>query len=89
MRPNEFYSEVTKAIEFKLKTGSSEKFIPYLIDLMERECADFQINENDYRTGAETYGYENVESQLSYISDRWNCAFRLRWLLDGINGGHI
>ena len=38
--------------------------------------------EGDYRTGEESYGYsENNEDQFSYVSDRWNCAFRLSWIL--------
>lgn len=42
----------------------------------------------DLRSGAETYGYENEEGimyNLQYISDRWNCPFRVRWTLDLIN----
>ena len=41
--------------------------------------------DNDYRTGEETYGYnsiEDIKERLDYISDRWHCSFRLRWLLD-------
>jgi hypothetical protein len=44
--------------------------------------------ENDYRPGVETYGYfdlEQIKLTLEYISDRWNCQFRVRWLLDLIN----
>jgi len=39
----------------------------------------------DPRGGNETYGYQHTESiigTLGYISDRWNCAFRIKWLLD-------
>ncbi len=42
-------------------------------------------NEEDYRSGSETYGYEFIEkikSNLVYVSDRWQCAFRTKWLLD-------
>ena len=41
--------------------------------------------EKDYRSGIETYGYENEYSilfNLEYISDRWSVAFRLRWLIN-------
>jgi len=41
--------------------------------------------EQDFRPGIETYGYdseESIESNLYYISDRWTCAFRIKWLLD-------
>lgn len=38
--------------------------------------------EEDYRTGEEVYGYEgDNRSQFHYISDRWNCAFRLAWII--------
>lgn len=43
--------------------------------------------EADFRTGEETYGYKDSERiyyNLLYISDRWRCAFRLRWLIDGL-----
>ena len=42
------------------------------------------IKEGDYRNGFETYKYESVDeifSNLEYISDRYNCAFRLNWLI--------
>lgn len=41
--------------------------------------------EKDYRTGDLTYGYEfdcnSIMWHISYISDRWNCAFRIAWLI--------
>jgi hypothetical protein len=43
----------------------------------------------DWRTGEETYGYNNVGRDLSYISDRWRVAFRVRWLTDGLRSGKI
>ncbi len=40
----------------------------------------------DLRSGAETYGYDyGIMYNLQYISDRWNCPFRVRWTLDLIN----
>ena len=44
--------------------------------------------DEDWRSGYDTYGYNDLDSikyQLGYISDRWNAAFRLRWLLDLID----
>ena len=44
--------------------------------------------DDDPRTGTETYGFRSVESiknNLYYISDRWSCEFRIRWLLDLID----
>lgn len=45
-------------------------------------------SEPDLRTGFETYGYKTLESikgNLEYISDRRNCTFRIRWILDLID----
>jgi len=39
----------------------------------------------DARSGEESYGYadvESIEGTLDYISDRFNCELRLRWMLD-------
>jgi len=45
--------------------------------------------ENDYRSGWETYGYDTINTDMLYISDRWKAAFRLRWLIDGVESGMI
>jgi hypothetical protein len=50
-----------------------------------RQWKKFAKDENDWRTGEETYGFGNVAGQLHYISDRYQCAFRMRWLYDMIN----
>jgi hypothetical protein len=36
----------------------------------------------DRRTGFETYGYTNIAGDLTYVSDRYMCQFRVRWLID-------
>lgn len=45
--------------------------------------------DKDFRTGEESYGYTkeecNIRERMSYISDRWNCSFRIRWILDLID----
>jgi hypothetical protein len=48
-----------------------------------------QLHTSDLRRGWETYGYksiEEIEGDLSYISDRFACEFRLQWLLDSPEG---
>ncbi len=43
------------------------------------------VVDNDHRVGLETYGYESIDEikkNLMYISDRWNCSYRIRWILD-------
>ena len=92
MQPKKLRPLVDEAIEHRLKTGSNALFTPYLIRNMERAWRRHARKEEDYRRGFDSYGYqspEDNEGHLSYISDRWRCAFRLRWLLDGLANGHI
>lgn len=92
MRPQKFRYLVNMAIQHRMKTGSSEKFTKPLIMRMIREWYKMAKCENDYRRGSETYGYKDQESidyNILYISDRWNCAFRLKWLIDGVADGLI
>lgn len=48
---------------------------------------ELQAMENDYRLGNDTYGYKEDEIlvSLEYISDRWQSAFRIAWLLGLVN----
>jgi hypothetical protein len=92
MRPNKFRNLVNKAIEERLTTGSNRLFTPYLVHVMHRKWGKWAREEGDFRCGEETYGYaneESVQSNLFYISDRWRCAVRLRWILDGLVCGKI
>lgn len=64
-----------------------QPFLAWLKRYYELNCLAV---EPDYRSGFETYGYntdedsdeETIKGQLSYISDRWNCSFRVRWLIN-------
>lgn len=61
----------------------------YLVDLYENKYLPI---EQDYRSGHDTYGYSNIESitcTLFYISDRWGCGWRLRWLIELINPNYV
>ena len=71
--------------------GIREALRPYYDLLVAMYENEFLPREEDYRSGADTYGYENLESiqgSLSYISDRWRACFRVRWLIDLINPGY-
>lgn len=49
-------------------------------------CVDFFGG--DSRRGWQTYGFksdEEILNNLQYISDRWNCQFRVQWVLDLLN----
>lgn len=57
-----------------------KQYLSYLKELRDNKM----IEEDDYRSGWDTYGYESrsqIIGQLKYISDRWSCAFRINWLL--------
>ena len=86
MRPEKFRYEMNKAFDHWFENKSVDKFRPLLRE-MNRVWKKWAKEENDYRPGIETYGYENAESirlSMFYISDRWRVAFRLKWLIDGI-----
>ena len=94
MRPEKFRYLLDRAIQHRLKTGSNALFYAQLRRAMHRAWERHARDENDYRTVAELNGYtfdssEHIEGTLSYISDRWRCAFRLRWLIEGIEQGYI
>lgn len=92
MAPEYYKALVNLAIEHRIKTGSSEKFDERLLSEMEDHWRRLVKRWGDRRSGEETYGYkdeENIRGNLGYISDRWNCAFRIRWIIDGVRSGKI
>lgn len=91
MRPERFRYEMNKAFDYWFKTKTVDKFLPLMRE-MKRVHTKWAKEDGDYRSGNETYGYsdrESIETNMFYISDRWRCAFRLRWLIDGIESGAI
>ena len=79
-----------RAIDYYLETGSNERLKDkYVIAFLDKIWNELSEKENDYRTGVETYGYGDVRGTMEYISDRWFCAFRVKWLLDGLTSGDI
>lgn len=69
-------------------TFNQEDFFKDLRDCKKAFTVMYKIalaSEKDFRTGYETYGYEDMESimdNICYINSKWNCAFRIRWILD-------
>ena len=91
MRPETLQLKLNKAIDHWLETKDNS-YIKLLIKPMERRWKIWAKDEQDFRSGSETYGYgdsESVENNMRYISDRWRCAFRLKWIIDGVNNGII
>ena len=67
------------------------KLQPFLLWLKRHYELVLLKRDPDYRSGFETYGYvskedasdkEHIKDQLFYISDRWQCSFRVRWLIN-------
>ena len=91
MRPERLRYEMNKAFECWFNTKTVDKFLPLMREI-KRVHAKLAKEEGDHRSGNETYGYsdrESIETDMFYISDRWRCAFRLRWLIDGIENDKI
>lgn len=83
------HDKVEKAI-FAL-IGKDLSYLKEVQHFLESQLAELRSQgfEPDFRRGTDTYGYGSIEGDLEYISDRWNCEFRIQWLLDGLNYGHF
>jgi len=91
MRPEKFRYEMNKAFDSWFETKTTDKFKPLLRE-MNRVWKKWAKEEDDFSGGEETYGYPDdvtTSDNMLYISDRWMCAFRLKWLIDGIEGNKI
>jgi hypothetical protein len=87
MRPETLRRKLNQAIKVYLHSGNTNKIKPLMPSMkkLHSKCAK---QENDYRRGTETYGYgDDCNDTMLYISDRWRCAFRLKWIIDGIENG--
>ena len=100
MRPEKFRYLMNKAFVYRVDIKEYEDGYEYkpcwtfvcdktLLREMKRVWPKWAFRDDDYREGHETYGYQDIQHDLRYISDRWNCAFRLKWLIDGIEGDHF
>jgi hypothetical protein len=91
MRPETFRYKMNRAFDYWTDTKSISSFLPLLRE-MDRVWKKWSERDDDYRTGDQTYGYADeyrIEYDMWYISDRWNCAFRLKWLMDGLSSEKI
>lgn len=80
-----------RAIDSWLSGGGNELLIDEL-PFLEKMWGELSNKENDFRSGAETYGYadeESIRNNMEYISDRWMAAFRIKWIIDGLKTGKI
>jgi hypothetical protein len=62
-----------------------EKLRPHLNTLINLYEKIHLPQEDDWQSGEESYGYESDEdiiNSIRYISDRWGCSFRIRWMID-------
>ena len=91
MRPEKFDNLMGKAIDEWWVTKSNRLLIPLLPEMKrvwkkycKDELAPLTITgEEEYRDS------EGIHNHFHYISDRWRVSFRLRWLIDGLERGHL
>ena len=75
-------------IKYKLHRKPMSEIIKELKEIKPELTKLYRIAMKEYpdgRLGEETYGYESDEliiDNLIYLSDRWNSAHRLKWILD-------
>jgi len=67
--------ELTDAVETVMRLKEALPELQKMLMIASRE-------DTDDRRGWESYGFDRWKSNLLYVSDRWNCRFRLQWLID-------
>jgi len=78
----EFFNNPKK---FKETSAELQKDLVDLLPALRFLYVSFRNGNLDNRSGEETYGIKNNSTwneDLEYISDRWGCAFRVRWMID-------
>lgn len=84
-------TKIQQAIDHWRKANDNSPLCDLLPDMM-MLWEKWAEEEGDKRNGGDTYGYDDDESianNMHYISDRWKCAFRLKWIIDGLENGRI
>ena len=78
------YSDIDCGIT-NILDGRGTEVLEFIMEDMLVLWESLAKEEQDYR-GGEVYGYDTgtIENTLKYISDRWRCSFRLKWLIDGV-----
>lgn len=81
MRPETAYRRVSRAIQRSLREDSFAPLKPV-------SAAIHKLIEKCIQHGDDSLAYYSPETEigtLSYIQDRFNCAGRLRWMLQKID----
>jgi hypothetical protein len=90
---NFYHLELDSFINRTLETADqrplqeTKEMLELVLVYLERKYAFYLQEDNDTRSGEETYGYESDEEiieRMIYISYLWQTSFRLRWLIDFI-----
>jgi hypothetical protein len=79
-----FHNKKHRLVFFLLQLRDNVYVLEYLWKLQDKEYVKDKWKP-DRRSGEESYGYESFDyiiERLDYISDRWNCQFRIKWLID-------
>ena len=94
MRPQEINRNVSLAFKRFHRQGNLIHFQKCKKHLLKR-LEWFRKNEPELECGVTNYMYcfedeyneEDIKHHLSYISDRWNCPGRVKFMLEVINRG--
>ncbi len=86
MRPEKARSKInaifslyhTKVFDIRRTAHELQKARPEL----ERMLVWFKRNDPDTCQDNETYGFNEWQETLNYLSDRWTNCFRVQWILD-------
>ena len=89
MKPKKAYKKINKIFNEYLNSDYEltdavktvmqlKEALPELQKMLKIAARD----DSDNRRGWESYSFDDWKVNLLYVSDRWNCRFRLQWLID-------
>jgi len=84
MKPKKAKKIIDKIIKKSLNDSiSTDSIIAELIDNEEALIRMLRVyrDEDDIRSGLETYGYTEMRGRLKLLYGIWYCRFRVQWLL--------
>lgn len=93
MRPEKANRVIFNDILKLTRNGNIKRFKKHLKYLKSRyKYHSSRPHDQDFRSGYESYGYsttDKIRCDLEYVSDRWKCSFRLKWLIDGLENNEF
>lgn len=88
----ELIDKITNTINSALEQSDISKLNFIYQDLVHLYETHYLEDDQDFRPASETYGIGDDKKNLAnleYISDRWGCSFRVRWMIELINPNYV